>query len=57
MDWARPPAICPSTTAGLITVPQSSEEIQRWILTKPVSASTSTTQALAALANVMGGGW
>jgi len=57
MAWARPPAIWPSTTEGLIGVPQSSDEIQRRIFTKPVSVSTSTTQALAALAKVIGGGW
>ena len=43
--------------AGLIGVPQSTAEIQRRIFTKPVSVLTSTTQAFAALVNVIGGGW
>ena len=42
MPCAMPPRIWPSTTAGLISAPQSSTATYRSTFTMPVSTSTST---------------
>jgi hypothetical protein len=42
MPCAIPPRIWPSTTAGLMSAPQSSAATYRSTLTMPVSTSTST---------------
>ena len=55
MPCAIAPITCPSTTAGLSTVPQSSTATMRSIRTWPVSASTSTTTAMQAFEYVSGG--
>jgi len=55
MPCTTPPAICPSTTMGLIMTPQSSLTTYRKMLTWPVTGSTSTVAAWQALENVNGG--
>jgi hypothetical protein len=42
MPWTTPPAICPSTTVGLMSTPQSCAIAKRESVTLPVSGSTST---------------
>src|SRR5918993_146532 len=44
MPWATPPITWPSTTIGLMMVPQSSTATYLSIRVDPVSGSTSTTQ-------------
>ena len=55
MPCTTPPAICPSTTFGLIISPQSSEITYRRISTIPVSRSISTVTAWQALENIQSG--
>ena len=57
MPCTTPPAICPSTTFGLIICPQSSAITYRRISTMPVSRSISTVTAWQALENMKGGDW
>ena len=52
MPCTTPPAVCPSTTFGLIMTPQSSEITYRRICTWPVCGSTSTVTAWQALENM-----
>src|SRR6185436_10511547 len=44
MDCTIPPCTCPSTSSGLITLPQSSTATYLIIFVSPVSLSISTTQ-------------
>ena len=55
MPCTTPPAICPSTTFGLIICPQSSAITYRRMSTIPVSRSTSIVTAWQALENMKGG--
>ncbi len=52
MPWTMPPRICSSTSIGLMTVPQSSTHQCLSSFTKPVSTSTSTSEAWMPLVKV-----
>src|SRR5918996_6589004 len=56
MPWATPPITWPSTTNGLMMVPQSSTATYFLIRVEPVSGSTSTTQMLVPDGKVQLGG-